>query len=94
MFVFYEIKSPIVDIEYPQGICSPAFVVEEWVVLNRAPTHSHPLTHTPIHSHQFPPTPVYSHPLTSNPTHSHPFRSTPIHCHPLFLQLTEQILTI
>ena len=36
------------------------------VILNRAPTHSHPLPPTPIHSHPLPPTPTHLQPTKFN----------------------------
>ena len=39
------------------------------VVLNRAPTHSHPLLPTPTHSHPLLPTAIVSRPFSPTSTH-------------------------
>ena len=69
-------------VEYLNGLDDNYEHVKEWVILNRAPTHSHPLPLTPTHSHPLPPTPTRSHPLPLTPTHSHSLPPTPIHSHP------------
>ena len=71
------------------------------VVLNRAPSHSHPLSPTSIHSQPLTPTTIHSHPhshqlspptmyfhsLPSTSIHSHSLPLTPTHSYPLPLLL-------
>ena len=58
------------------------------VVINRAPSHSHPLPCTPNHSHLLPSTPTHSHQLSPTTTHFHSLPSNSIHSHSLPLTPT------
>ena len=73
----------------PKNVLVFLITTSLWVVLNRVPSHSHPLSPTPTHFHQLPPTLIHSHLFSTTPTYSHPLQlsttysqsllSTPIH---------------
>ena len=67
----------------PKNVLVFLITTSLWVVLNRVPSHSHPLSPTPIHSQPLTPTTIHSHPLPRTSTDSHPLPSTPTHSYPL-----------
>ena len=67
----------------PKNVLVFLITTSLWVVLNRVPSHSHPLSPTPIHSQPLTPTTIHSHPLPRTSTDPHPLPSTPTHFHQL-----------
>ena len=67
----------------PKNVLVFLITTSLWVVLNRVPTHSHPLPTTHTHYHPLPPPPTYFHWPPSTSIHSHPLPSTPTHSYPL-----------